>query len=297
MKVSVKKVDSLRRELKFEIPRDRVSKKLEEIYAELGKVAKIRGFRPGKAPRHLLEQHHGPLAREEMLKKLIPEVYQEGIEQEKIDAMDLPDIQDVEFKDGGISFVAKVDIKPEVTVKDYKGIAVKRKSSKVTDEELGKMLDYFKKSQGQDKDVPVDDALARGLGYPSLEEFKQSLARQMEMDKDRHNRLDIENQVLEAVIKNAKLDVPQSLVNRQLEHRLKEIRQRMQSQRMKEEDIKTKEEELRKDLHKASEKDVKVYLIFDKIAQMEGITAQEGESLPGKVMELLLKEAKWEEEK
>ncbi|MDZ4242484.1 MAG: trigger factor, partial [Candidatus Omnitrophota bacterium] len=210
---------------------------------------------------------------------------------------DLPDIQDVEFKDGGISFVAKVDIKPEVTVKDYKGIAVKRKSSKVTDEELGKMLDYFKKSQGQDKDVPVDDALARGLGYPSLEEFKQSLARQMEMDKDRHNRLDIENQVLEAVIKNAKLDVPQSLVNRQLEHRLKEIRQRMQSQRMKEEDIKTKEEELRKDLHKASEKDVKVYLIFDKIAQMEGITAQEGESLPGKVMELLLKEAKWEEEK
>ncbi|MDZ4242556.1 MAG: trigger factor family protein, partial [Candidatus Omnitrophota bacterium] len=74
MKVSVKKVDSLRRELKFEIPRDRVSKKLEEIYAELGKVAKIRGFRPGKAPRHLLEQHHGPLAREEMLKKLIPEV-------------------------------------------------------------------------------------------------------------------------------------------------------------------------------------------------------------------------------
>jgi len=51
MKVDVKKVNELRRELKFEIPKDRVSTKLDQVYREIGKSAKIKGFRPGKAPR------------------------------------------------------------------------------------------------------------------------------------------------------------------------------------------------------------------------------------------------------
>ena len=54
MKVDVKKVDTLKRELKFEIPRERVSKAMDEVYNEIGKHAKIKGFRPGKVPRHIL---------------------------------------------------------------------------------------------------------------------------------------------------------------------------------------------------------------------------------------------------
>jgi len=48
MKVAVKKVDALKRELNFEVPKDRVTQVLEEVYSELGRVAKIKGFRPGK---------------------------------------------------------------------------------------------------------------------------------------------------------------------------------------------------------------------------------------------------------
>ena len=97
MKVEVKKIDATKRELRFEIPQERVSKKLEEVYEDIGKVAKIKGYRPGKAPRSVVETHHGSLAREETLKKIIPEVYREGIEQEKIEPLDLPEIMETGF--------------------------------------------------------------------------------------------------------------------------------------------------------------------------------------------------------
>ena len=82
----------------------------------------------------------------------------------------------------------------------------------MTDDEINKTLEYFKKGQGQEKEkeVEINDAFAHGLGYPSLEEFKKSLSRQLESDKDRHNRADVENQIVEALLKKAKLTVPES---------------------------------------------------------------------------------------
>ncbi|MCK5214777.1 MAG: hypothetical protein KAR05_05440 [Candidatus Omnitrophica bacterium] len=295
MKLVVKKLDASKRELKFEVPKERVTVTLNEVYKDLGKVAKIKGFRPGKVPRHVLEAEHSDLAKEETLKKIIPLIYQEGIQQENISPLDYPDIKDVEFKDGIIKFSAQVDLKPEVKINSYKGIKVKRKGSEVTDEEINKTLDYFKTSQGADKEVVIDDEFAKGLGFPNLEAFKKSLSRQMEIDKDRQNRMDLENQIVDGLLKAAKLSVPQSFVNKQLEQRVMEMLERMKNQGLAEEELKKKEVELRKDLQKVVEKDVNLYLIFDKIRELENITVKEGENLPTKVMEFLMKEASWEE--
>lgn len=293
MKVEVKKVDAIRREMRFEIPKERVSKAMDEVYSDLAKVAKIKGFRPGKIPRHVLESQHSKLAQEETIKKLIPEVYHEGIDQEKISPIDLPEIVDVSFKDGTITFKAKIDIKPEVVIKDYKGIKVKRKSAQVTDDEITKTLEYFK--QGQD--VAIDDGFARGLGYPNLDEFKKILVRQMELDKDRHNRLDIENQIIEELLKKAKVMAPPSLMHKQLEHRIEEQKRRFKSQGLSEQEIAEKEKTLHKDLEPVVERDIKVYLVLDKIKELENIEIKEGDNLPAKIIAFLLKEAKWEEAK
>ena len=297
MKVAVKKIDTLKRELKFEINRERVAQTLDAVYKDISKVTKIKGFRPGKAPRHVLEASHKHLAQEETIKKIIPEAFQEGIIQEKIDPIDMPDIEDVNFKDGTITFTAKIEIRPEVTVKDYKGIKVKRKDSKVTEEEIQKTLDYFKQAQGGEKQVKIDDDFAKRLGYPTLEEFKKTLVRQMEMDKDRQNRFDIENQLIEAALKKTKVTAPESLVKKQTERRVAEALDRLKKQGMPEEEIQKKEKEIRKDLPAAVERDIKVYLMLDKIAQLESIEVKEGENLPAKVIEFLLKEANWEGEK
>jgi len=297
MKVEVKKVDALKRELRFEIPKDRVSKVMEGIYTEIGKHAKVKGFRPGKVPRHILVNSHAKLAQEETIKKLVPEVYHEGIGQQKLDPVDLPEISKVALKDGVLTFTATLDIRPEVKPGNYKGIKITRKSSQVTDEDVNKTLEFFKKGRG-DKEAVIDDAFAHGMGFPSLEEFKKALTRQLELDKDRQNRMEVENQIIDHLLKTAKLVVPQSLVKRQMEYRINETLRRMKAQGIGDEELKKKEDEVRKSLEETVERDVKVYLIFEEIARLENITVTSPqENLPGKVLELLLKEAKWEEAK
>ncbi len=296
MKLEVKKIDATKRELKFEIPPERVSQALEEVYKEIGKVAKVQGFRPGKAPRQIIQKEHGNLAQEEVIKKLIPEVYEEGLKQHNISPMDYPQINDVSLKDGRLFFTAVLDIKPEIKLQEYKGIKVQRKSSQVTDEEINKTLEIFKKGKGEAQDAPLDDNFAKGLGYPTIVEFTTFLKRQMEMDKDRQNRIDVENQILETLLKENSFAVPASAAKKQLEHLVQENIRHLKSRRVPEEEIKKREEGLYKNLKPVAERDIKLFLILEKIAELENITIGEKESLPQKVIEFLLKNAQWQEE-
>lgn len=294
----MKKVDALKRELRFEVPKDRVSKTMEEIYGEVAKVAKVKGFRQGKVPRNILVSTHGKAVQEETIKKLIPEVYHEGLTKENIDPIDLPEIGDVNLKDGMLTFTAILDIRPEVKVKNYKGIKVQRKSSKVTEEDINKTLEVFKKGQGTEgKEITVDDAFARGLGFPNLEEFKGALTRQLEMDKDRQSRADVEQQIVDVLLKDAKFIVPQSLLKKQMDYRIHDARKHYKSHGMPDEEIQKKEGELREQLKDAVERDVRVYMLFQEIAKEENIAAAQGENVMMKVMEFLLKEADWQESK
>jgi FKBP-type peptidyl-prolyl cis-trans isomerase (trigger factor) len=249
-------------------------------------------------PRHILVNSHGQLAKDETIKKIIPQAYHDGVSQHQLNPIDLPEITEIDLKDGILTFKAILDIRPEVEVGKYKGIDVNRKKSEVTEEELLKTLDFFKKGRG-DQDVTIDDNFAKGMGFQNLEDFKSALKRQLEADKDRNNRMDVENQIVEKLLKNAKLIVPQSLVKRQLHHRLNESLRRLKSQGLNDEELKKKEEELRTQLGPVVEGEVKIYLILEEIAKLENITTPTGpnESLPGKVMEFLLKEANWQDAK
>ena len=296
MKVEVKKLDALKREMKFEIPREQVTQAMDAVYIEIGKHAKVKGFRPGKVPRHILVQSHGQLAHDETIKKIIPEAYHQGLQQHQLNPIDMPDITDVNLKDGLLTFTATLDIRPQVELGPYKGIQVVRKSSVVTDEEVQKTLDFFKKGRGGNEEVAIDDTFAKGMGFPSLEEFKTALKRQLAFDKDRNNRMDVENQIVENLVKNAKLIVPQSLVKRQLQYRLNEALRRLKTQGSNEEELKKKEEELRKQLEPLVENEVRIYLILEEIGKLENIhVADNNENLASKVMEFLLKEATWKD--
>ncbi|MDP8264582.1 MAG: trigger factor [Candidatus Aceula lacicola] len=298
MKVELKKIDATKRELKFEISKERVSKKMEEVFKEITKAAKVKGFRPGKAPRHIIEAEHGKLAQEKMMEELIPESYQEALQKEKLNPIDFPEISDVKNKDGILTFKASLDIQPEFTVKDYKGIKVKKKKSEVTDDEIKKTLDFFKTAQGKDKkDIKIDDEFAKGLGYPSLDEMRSSFKKQMEIEKERQNRADVENQIVDFLVKNTKLSVPKTTVQRHVDRLAHDTRHRMESQGVKKEDLDKRVDEFVKKIKPNAERDVKAYFILEKIAQEEKITVSQGENLFQKVIGVLLKEATWEGKK
>ena len=84
------------------------------------------------------------------------------------------------------------------------------------------------------------------------------------------------------------------MVHRQIHHRIDEERKKLKSQGVPDEEIEKKGKEMHKDFQAPVEREVKVYLILDKIAEAEKIEVKEGENLPMKVIEFLLKEAKWE---
>lgn len=291
MKVEVKKVSEVARELTFEVPKETVNPKFDEVYKDLAKKVTVKGFRKGKVPRNILETHHRQQAEEEVIRKVVGEAYEKALQDEDIKPIDLPEIHEVSLREGVVRFTAKLEIKPDIQLKDYKGLKVKRKDSQVTDEEINKTLEVFK--QGQGKDVELNDDFAKGMGFPGLEDFKKSLARQLELEKDRQNKVDVENQIIEQLLKSTKVTVPQSLVERQLHRRLQEYQNQMQQQGVSAEEAQKRVQESEKELRTAVEKDVQVYLILDKIASEEKMDIKQGENLPAKVIEFLLKEAKW----
>ncbi len=295
MKVVVEKLDPLKRALRFEVPKERVGQAVSEALDRLAKKARIKGFRPGKAPRPVVEREYGALAREEAVKSLIPAVYKEGLGREHLDPVGLPEIEDVTLKDGGMTFTAVVEIKPEVKIGRYKGIHVRRPSSRVTAEELDKTLEYFRTSRGEDVQAPVDDAFARRMGYPDVEAFKASLTRQLEWDKDRRSRAEVERQIVEALLKESRLAVPQGMVAREVHRRIEALRAHLREHGTPEEEIRKREESARAEIRKAAERDVKLYFIFDKIREMEGLSLKDGESLQDRVMAFLLEEARWDD--
>ncbi len=294
MKLSVKKLDATKMELDIEIPREVVSQKFDEVYEAIGKNAKIKGFRPGKAPRQVVEQHHSHLAQEEVLKGLVPETYHQALQKENLKPVALPEIYDVKLEDGLLTYKAKLEVKPNVEIKDYKGLKVKRQEAQVTDEDLKKSYEFILQSQGKLKEAPVDDSLARSLGYSNLKEFADSLRKQLEVNNDQQAKMDLEHQIIEQLLAKAAFRVPEVSINGQLEHLVKDAKMRLSWQGLKKEDIEAKDQELRKDLKDIAERDVKAYFILEKIAEMENIKVDNEEHLLKKVMEFLLREAKWE---
>jgi FKBP-type peptidyl-prolyl cis-trans isomerase (trigger factor) len=294
MKTELKKIDACKRQLSIELPKEIITKKFDEVYEELGKNAQIKGFRPGKAPREILEKHHSALAREEVLKSLIPEYYQKALEQEKLSAVDLPEIQDVLLKDGVLSFKAEFEIAPEIKIKKYKGLKVKRKSASVNEEEVKKAVEYLKQARKKEG-ANIDDTFARGLGYPSVQELESTVRKQLEISKEQQVKVDIENQIIDQLLKNTELDVPKASVEKQLTYMVRQAQENLLYQGMKKEEVEAKQEELRKTLKDDAAQAVKIYFILDKIAELEHINVEKQQDFTRPVIEFLLKEAEWQE--
>src|SRR6185295_16984712 len=150
MKVTVEEINPVKRALKIEVPVDVVSQAMDEAYADLKRRVKIPGFRPGKAPLNLLEQRYSQDIAADVIRQLVPDYYQRAVKEAGIAPVEPPTIENVELKkDNPLSFVATVEIKPSIEVKDYLGLSVKQVKHSVGDEEVGKALEHLQDQAAQ----------------------------------------------------------------------------------------------------------------------------------------------------
>jgi len=198
MKTEVKKLDSTKCELSVAVSGELVKNKFEEVFSQIAKEAKVPGFRPGKAPRDVLEKHYAASVHEQVLKELVPDVYNQAITAENLDVIELPQITDVKLDRSNLSFKAVVEVTPEIVIKDYKKQKINYKIVAVTADEVKKQIDSVKESR---KEEVLDDKFSRSLGYPNLSEFERAVERQIFITKENQERQRIESELIDTCLR------------------------------------------------------------------------------------------------
>lgn len=151
MKVEWRTEPGSRAVLEIEVPEDEVARAMDRAYTSLAQRVQIPGFRPGKAPRDILERHIGTEAlREEALRRLVPDAYADAVTQAGIAPIARPSIEVKEAGAGtGLHLTATVDVHPQVTLPDYRSLHVTRDDRSVADDDVERALEDIRARHGR----------------------------------------------------------------------------------------------------------------------------------------------------
>jgi len=134
-----------RRELDLEIPADEVTKKLESVAKEFARVARVPGFRPGKAPVSLIRRRFAEDIKGEVVQSLVPERVEKAVTEQKLTPVSQPQVEKLDFTEGQpLKFRAVFEVLPEFELANYKDLELEMPTMDVTDEDVTKTLEEMR---------------------------------------------------------------------------------------------------------------------------------------------------------
>ncbi len=155
MQITIEDLSPVEKKVEFELPWSDVAPKLDKAYDSLRRGVKLPGFRPGKVPRALLERMYRRQVEDEVARDLVERSLGQAIQENQIQPVAPPAVAEIEIKNGApFKFSARVEVRSQVTPKDYAGIAVNRRPPHVTDEQVAEALEGYRRRLTQFK--PVD---------------------------------------------------------------------------------------------------------------------------------------------
>jgi trigger factor len=369
MKANVEEISSVKKKVNVEIPEDRVVKEIDSFFGELRKKAKIKGFRPGKAPRSILERHFKDYVKAEVIQKLIQDTYPEALSTNDLHPVSTPVIDPGELASGKpFQYSAVIEVKPDIKIEGHLGLNIEGKKEGVKDEEVeerlkglqnlhahlktiseerpiqngdfvivdyearmdgkpleeGKGIDFtvevgsgrfiptfeeklvglrsneekeievsfpedygYKKWAGKtisfyvrikeikEKILPsLDDEFAKDLGdFSSLDALKAKLKQDIEKEKELALDHQLKDQIVDQLLQANHFEIPESLVEEQAKALVSDTKLRLTSQGVALENLGVSEEKLIEDYREMAKKQVRTFLILEKIADQEGIKA------------------------
>jgi trigger factor len=374
MKANVEEISSIKKKVSIEISEDQVNKEVESFYKDLGKKAKIKGFRPGKVPRDILERYFKDYVKAEVIQKLIEETYPQALSETDLHPVSPPVIDPGGFEDGKpFQYSAMIEVKPDIQLEEYTGLKIEGKKEEVKDEEVeerlkalqnlhanlktisearpiqtgdyvivdyearlggkplegGKAIDFtvevgsgqfipafeekliglkpeeekeievsFPEDYGYQKWAgktisfhvkikeikekilpPLDDEFAKDLGdYASFEELKVKLKGEIEKEKELALERQLKDKVVDQLLEINPFDVPESLVGEQAKAMVSDTKLRLAAQGVALKKLGVSEEKLQEDYKAMAQKQVRTFLILEKIAGAEGIAVTDEEA-------------------
>jgi trigger factor len=159
----MEELSPVKKKLSLEIPWSEVKSELNAVYREVGKKAKIKGFRPGKIPRNVLETYYKEQAEEETATNIVNKYYWQTLEDKGIVAVSRPEINQEGLKeDTAFSFSASFETEPEFEPKGYKGIELEKEKIQVTDSDMEKRLDEIRQMFATMEEIKDDRPAVKG---------------------------------------------------------------------------------------------------------------------------------------
>lgn len=377
MKSKIENVDKNVVKLTIEEDAQLFNESLKKAYAKTRGRFSIPGFRKGKAPMNIIERYYGDsVFYEEAFNIICPDLYDEAVKENNIIPVDAPEL-DIEQigRDKDLIFTAKVTVKPEVELGEYKGLSVEKDQVNITDEDVQKKLEEVQEQNArlisvedrpvQDKDsvnidfeglldgVPFEGGTSKGytlvvgsntfipgfedqligatLGqeldvnvtfpeeyhseelkgkpvvfkvrineikykelpvlddefvkdvseFDTLEEYKADIRKKLEEEEEKEIEQKYENDIIKKAVENAKVDIPDVMVERQLDNTLQRINMSLAYQGM---NLQTylnmmgiDERTMRDDYRERALEEVKTQLVLEKISLTENIEVSDEE--------------------
>lgn len=374
MNVSVVDVSANQKKVQIEIPASAVQKELEAKYRELAKSVKIKGFRPGKAPRSILKSYYGKSVEHEVSSDLIQKSFPEALKETGLKPLTPADVSESRFEENGaLTYTALVETSPPFDLPSYKGLKVYKPPVEVpedrVEEELarlreqhaelrtveqerpvaegdivivdftpsvagkvfekgknsGVMIEVGKKSVHPDfdaklvgrlpgetfsfeldypedaptreiagkrvtfeltikelkeKELPeLDDDFAKSVGsqFETLEALKNEIRERLIKREEEKLGDQVRQQIADKLLDQVQIELPPKVVESEVDRMIGMLRYQFESQGLQFDASKFNTPEIRAGYRAPAERNVRRHLIFDKIAEAEGIALDEAE--------------------
>jgi len=156
-----------RRELELEIPAEEVAKAIERIARDFARIARIPGFRPGKAPVTLVRRRFAEDIRSEVLQSLVPESIERAVSEKKMVPVTRPQVDKVDFNESGpLKFRATFEVLPEFQLQNYKDLEIELDALEMTEADVNRALEQLRERAATF--VPIEGRAARDGDFAQL---------------------------------------------------------------------------------------------------------------------------------
>lgn len=278
--------------IKLKVESDVFVKRKDKIFNKLTKDMKITGFRPGKAPKPMLEARLGADLYENTLNDLLPEVTYEYLSEEKIDFLGRLNYEVIKVSDAeGVEYKIKFIKYPEIKLPKFSKIKVQDEKIELTEEEIDEELaKIFKYKEGKDekkdadktkKEITDEEVKSLGVGLNTVAEIKDLIRKQLEIQKQNLAKNKQAQEVIDQAIEMSNINAPKSLLEGEVAKKEHDYSHRIEDLGLKLEDFlksqKTTIEELRKGWQDEAEKQIKTDLLLFEIAKVNELKVQNEE--------------------
>jgi trigger factor len=178
MKIDVEELSSVQRKVRVELPPETVATEFSRAYKNLGQRVRVKGFRPGKTPRSVLQGIYGDEIKGQVRSQLVEDSLGEALKERRLQMVSRPEVEANDLEEGrAFSFSAVFEVKPDINVRDYLGMEVEKVRLSISEAQVDAALRRLQESHARLEPLENRDVVEQG-DFVTLD-FEGSIAGQL----------------------------------------------------------------------------------------------------------------------